>query len=374
MGRMFILVCAALLAVAGISHAATIHVNWNGTEDYETIGEGMAAAVTGDTVLVAPGTYTGEDNRNLGFRNESFTVMSEGGRRSVTVNPEGQGTGFVFGLGNSVLSGITIQNGASMVGGGINVYGGSPIITDCTIAACTATTTSYYGGGGVFCQDGGTPTFIDVDIISCIADIGGGMCTRESTPSLTRVRFAGNVSARRGGGLYCESAEGTVEITDCVFYSNTNVYVGSGGGGLYLYSSQANISGTTFAWNTGAQGCHIKLYGGSSPTIENCILSFGRVGAVIGRHNEGDAVTTSRCIVYGNEWSDDLVGTYFDILYEDPRFCDVLAGDVTLCSNSSALPGNNVWTVQMGAEGEGCGDCDTPVEDVSWGVLKALWR
>ena len=93
MGRVFILACAALLAVAGVSSATTIRVNWNGTADYETIGEGMAAAVNGDTVLVAPGTYTGENNRSLSFRNDSFTVMSEGGRRSVTVDAEGQAMG-----------------------------------------------------------------------------------------------------------------------------------------------------------------------------------------------------------------------------------------------------------------------------------------
>jgi len=375
MARALPIAALLLLALTVTAHAYTYHVNWNGSADFETIGEAMDQAVTGDTVMVAPGTYAGENNRSLSFRNESFTVMSEGGRRSVTVDGGGEETCFVFGLGNSVLSGFTLQNGSSMVGGGINIYGGSPTITDCTISGCTATTTSYYGGGGVFCQDGGTPTFTDVDIVSCVADIGGGMCTKETTPILTRVRFAGNTAARRGGGLYCQDAEGTVEITDCDFYSNTAVYIGSGGGGVFLYSSQANITGTTFAYNKGAQGACIKLYDGSSPTIENCILSFGRVGAAIHRIDGGEAVTTSRCIVYGNELNDELVGTFYDILYEDPRFCGMLSGDLTLCSNSSALPGNNAWGVQMGAHGDGgCGECDSPVEASSWGRIKALYR
>ncbi len=109
MRRMLIAVGIALLCMATLSHATTIRVNWAGGADYTTIGEGMAAAVNGDTVLVAPGTYTGENNRSLSFRNDSFTVMSEGGRRSVTVDPEGQDMAFWFGAsGNSVLSGITI--------------------------------------------------------------------------------------------------------------------------------------------------------------------------------------------------------------------------------------------------------------------------
>jgi len=167
---------------------------------------------------------------------------------------------------------------------------------------------------------------------------------------------------------------GTVGITDCVFYSNQVVNMGTGGGGLFLFSSQANITGTTFAYNKGHLGTCIKLYGGSSPTIENCILAFGRIGIPIHRFDENDAVTTSRCVVYGNEYSDDLVGTFFDILYEDPRFCGMPTGDLTLCSNSPALPDNNPWTVLMGAHGSGCGDCDSPVEDATWGRIKELYR
>ncbi len=209
---------------------------------------------------------------------------------------------------------------------------------------------------------------------SCEAEIGAGIAAFTATPSLTRVRFDGNVAVGRGGGIYCETTPGTVDFTDCVFLNNSVVMMGTGGGGIYLYSSQANITGTTFAFNRGHLGACIRLYGGSSPTIENCILSFGRVGDAIYRTTEADAVTTSRCIVYGNELSDDLVGSYSDILNEDPRFCDVLAGDVTLCTNSPALAVNNPWGVLMGANGTSCGDCDTPVREMSWGRMKGLWR
>ena len=50
MRRMLVLIAIVLVAVTGVSHAVTYKVNWNGTGDYETISEGIAAAETGDAV------------------------------------------------------------------------------------------------------------------------------------------------------------------------------------------------------------------------------------------------------------------------------------------------------------------------------------
>lgn len=373
MTRLLLILVLALLAAPAVSLADTLTVNWAGGADYTTIGEAVTAARTGDTVLVAPGTYSGENNRNM-VVSYDMTIMSEGGRRSVTIDAGGQARVFWFSdwCVNPVLSGFTIQNGDGGLsyGGGIVCYDSSPIISDCDIVACTATT----HGGGLYCHPSAAPTLIDVTFTSCQADIGAGMAAFGATPSLTRVRFGGNVAVSRGGGLYCESAPGMVEITDCVFYGNQVVNMGTGGGGLFLYSSQANITGTTFAYNKGHLGSCIKLYGGSSPTIENCILAFGRIGCPIHRFDENESPTISRCVVYGNEAGDDLVGVFFDILYEDPRFCGMPTGDLTLCSNSSALPANNAWGVLMGAHGSGCGDCDSPVEGTTWGNIKSLYR
>jgi hypothetical protein len=189
------------------------------------------------------------------------------------------------------------------------------------------------------------------------------------------VRFSGNIAVSRAGGIYYESGPGTAEIADCSFYNNQVVNMGTGGGGIWLFGTDANITGTTFAFNRANLGTAIRLTTSGSATIENCIMSFGRIGTAIWRGGETEVVTTSRCIVYGNEYSDDLVGSVSDTLNRDPRFCGMLSGDLTLCSNSWALPGNNPWTVQMGAYGDGgCGECDTPVEDTTWGRVKALYR
>ena len=49
-------------------------------------------------------------------------------------------------------------------------------------------------------------------------------------------------------------------------------------------------------------------------------------------------------------------------------------GDLTLCGNSPCLPANNPWGVLIGAHDWSCGICASPVERVSWGQIKALYR
>jgi hypothetical protein len=44
-----------------------------------------------------------------------------------------------------------------------------------------------------------------------------------------------------------------------------------------------------------------------------------------------------------------------------------------LAFNDCLVPSND-WSVQLGAHGQGCGSCDSPVEHTSWGSIKAMFR
>ncbi len=87
----------------------------------------------------------------------------------------------------------------------------------------------------------------------------------------------------------------------------------------------------------------------------------------------------SCCNVYGNvggDWVDCIAGQYGinGNLSEDPLFCDLYNDDLTLCGNSPCLPDSNDCEVLIGAYGEGCDDCENPVEMTSWGSIKAMYR
>ena len=73
-------VCTLLsFAVASMAQT-TIHVGPG--QPYTTIQSGIDAANTGDTVLVAPGTY----NENIDFKGKGITVTSSGGAAKTIID------------------------------------------------------------------------------------------------------------------------------------------------------------------------------------------------------------------------------------------------------------------------------------------------
>jgi polygalacturonase len=113
----------------------TIRVANDATADHATIQAAIDASVHGDTVLVAPGTYTGDGNRDIDFKGKAITVRSEAGPRSCIVDAQGsmnaRHRGFYFHSGeqaDSVLDGFTITGGYQPYGEGgqFSVLGAVP--------------------------------------------------------------------------------------------------------------------------------------------------------------------------------------------------------------------------------------------------------
>ena len=144
----------AVLVMTGIAPATVIRVDWAGGGDYLTIQEGIDAAAEGDTILIAPGTYTGALNTNLDFGGINRTVMTEAGCVFTHIDCENvyPTRGFHFHSGEdttSIVEGVTIMNGRADRGGAISCYG--YFGTDITRSIMAFST----DGGGIHCQ--GTP-------------------------------------------------------------------------------------------------------------------------------------------------------------------------------------------------------------------------
>src|SRR5690348_9781935 len=112
--------CVVLFLSLNVHAQKTIHV----PADQPSIQAGINVALTGDTVLVAPGTY----QENIDFQGKAITVASEQGPAVTTIdggllNPVA--TFKTSETNSSVLQGFTLQNGkatfaAGYDGGGIN--------------------------------------------------------------------------------------------------------------------------------------------------------------------------------------------------------------------------------------------------------------
>jgi hypothetical protein len=368
---------AMLLVMATPSFAAHVRVDVGGSGDYLTISEGIDAVSSGDTVLVAPGTYTGSGNRNLEFHGKAIVVRSELGQDVTIVDCQGLGRGFFFESGestSSVLDGFTVTHGYGNTGAGIRCDASSPIIANCRLIENTATTVTS-GGGGMACWSGSSPTLMNVLFSGNQGDYGGGLLTAQgSAPLIVDARFDGNTGLRRGGGWYCEYATEPYTIGNCDFRDNVVTTPGeSYGGALYLYGTSAEVTGVTFARNSAVNGDCIAVVVGANPIISNTILSYGIDDEPISCDGYSTP-TTFNCVVYGHADGDSLCGTRHDNLFVNPLFCDLEAGDLTVCADSPCLPPHNPWSGFVGRYGEGCPNCDSPVEARSWGAIKALYR
>ena len=418
MARTAIAGAALLLLVALPATATTIVVDLNGAGDHLTLTEGILAAAPGETVLVAPGVYTGELNRDLSFDGKDIVVMAMVARDPVIVDAEYLGRCFIFENGEGPaarIEGLVMFRGSDGDGGGIQCYGATaPTFVNCEFLECSATR-----GAGMNCVAGAEPTLIgctfrenvadgtgggircsdcsSVDLQGCSfkgnqSDIGGGVMLRGgSTATADGTLFEGN-AAEYSAGLRCENS--TVTITNSVFSRNiaySGGGLGSGGSGsvtlsyCVFYDNTAAFRGAGYACGTPADVQYCTFVGGESPTgsgifcgplqgdmiMTNCIVAFGNGPAMT--CDEGGAPTVSTCCFYGNSGGNDPCGTHSNIIYENPYFCAMLLEDLTLNEGSACLPPNNPWGEQIGAFGAGCSGA-VPVKSTSWATIKAMYR
>jgi hypothetical protein len=197
------------------------------------------------------------------------------------------------------------------------------------------------------------------------------------SPVVTGCRFERN-EPTIGGTVWGEYSSPTLSY--CTFFSNKGDYGPDVGHDVELYHTDiedAHIENCTFCgWRMDGDrddGALLR-FGDCEPLIERTIIAFFNYGPGVQCTDTGEP-TIRQCIVYGNTGGDEICGDDPENnLSVDPLFCGFWAGDMTLCGNSPGLPWNNSWGITIGAEDIGCGLCETAVEAMSWGTIKAMFR
>ena len=166
--RKIVIITSTIILIINFSTLAqqTIYVDDDGPADFNNIQAAIDDANDGDTVIVMPGTYTGDGNRDIDFLGKAITLKSQNGPESCIINCQGSEEdlhrGFNFQSGEnllSVLDGFTITNGCEYNGGAIwcGDYS-SPTIKNCILRNNYAAIAPGFpgdwgtGGGGICCS------------------------------------------------------------------------------------------------------------------------------------------------------------------------------------------------------------------------------
>jgi hypothetical protein len=269
---------------------------------YTNLQSALTAAVSGDTIHVAQGTYkptTGSDRYATFQLKNGVTLLGGypigGGTRDPATN-ETILSGDIGAAGSSgdnsyhVVSGTgtsstAVLDGFIVSGGNANA-GGDP---DC------------YGGG--MYNDGGSPSLANVTFSSNSGRWGGGMYDRNgSSPSLTNVTFSGNSTDDfgDGAGMYNDTSNPT--LLNVSFTGNSAGASVGVGGGMYNFRSSPSLTNVTFSGNSADYGGGMRNHFDSDPSLTNVTFNGNRASSAGGgiSNSYGSRPTVRNTIVWGD--------------------------------------------------------------------------
>ncbi len=258
--------------------------------DVATIQAAIDAAVTGDRVLVAPGTYL----ESIDFNGKAITVVSDKGAEVTVIDAGGQRSVARFHTGEartSVLKGFTLRNGNAVDypgdGGGVQIFQSSPTIDSNVVTNSSACSGNGIAiefssalvrnnhvhnnrqsgcgggtvGGGILIGGDGAAEVTDNLIENNQTDLAGGGIGMDAagTPLIARNVIRNNAAGNMGGGLSAFNDSRPIVVNNLI-YGNTSAL----GGGVGV-TVPSNAGGTwvnnTIADNIGQSGSEIYTSG-----------------------------------------------------------------------------------------------------------------
>lgn len=426
------LFCGLLLGMSlmpGGAWATTRHV----PAEYATIQDALDVSTLGDTVLVAPGTYTDYvvylDGAVAGVVPDGVILMSEAGPQETIIDLgpfEGAAywsAGFEVGFHTS---GQTVIDGFHVTGFPPNSIGVSvaysahveirncifeapdppdPAIhrqgmthrdSDVRVVNCTFIRCSKSDGAGI--AHLGLPLVVEgCTFIECVNQ--GIRCQGLSAPNTLEVRdsyFLRCSSSSSGGSIKANQIPIAV-VDGCVFEDAGADHAAGAAMALFGNGPKTVSNNVIHGMDLPDGSSAVYLGGGSGTVTGNTFVDLHQVGA-------GGVVLTADAMPFGLGFSNNIVAHTsgapvfeFNVAYTldcnifwdnadgigaplgptdriaDPQFCDPDNGDYTLQATSPCLPELSLGCGQIGALGPG-GCATVSLTPKSWARIKAGFR
>ena len=266
----FMVIAFTFVALSDACLAGVIYV----PADYPTIQAGIRAAIDGDTVLVAPGTYV----ENIDFDGKAITLMGEQGAATTIINGNQAGSAVRFVNRedeDSKLEGFTITNGIGTQDGSLKY------------------------GGGIYCHKT-SPCIVNNIITENSASLGAGICSRG-----TNLVYSGPL------------------ISNCTISDNNTTDPGAGGGIRFEYSNavveNCNIENNTTEGHGGGISANSTAFSSGIPIIKNNLIDSNKAkfrGGGIG-YQSADVLHAFSNTITNNEARDGAGICCYDCVVSD---------------------------------------------------------
>ena len=347
--RLLLVPVLALLAAPAAARSLRVPA------DMESLQLAMAVAVDGDTLRLAPGTYTDDPVQTrlgptLYVMDRLLTLIGEPGGKVILHG--GYADRILLatpGATGSAIENIDFVGGMAWEGGGVYQASSLLRLVNCSFRENGAEA----DGGGLYALRG------SLGLEGCVFDSnragarGGGLFLADAAIELTGCTLIGD-EARAGGALYLAPG-GHAELTFCLLVDGS---AAKGGWARvddgFLSARQCTFFGLPGERESGGISLRGEL---GSAFIETSILCFSGAAALEGER-EGAAMLLC-CDVYGNAGGDwaGLVAAQAGQggnLSADPGFCGLREGNFAPAADSPCAPAGNPCRELIGALDVGC--------------------